>query len=43
MTEEGDDVSDDSEESEFEEELGFFCLIDAINPYTTFKHALTSA
>ena len=43
MTEEGDDVSDDSEESEIEEELGFFCLIDAINPYTTFKHALTSA
>lgn len=38
-----DDVSDDSEESEIEEELGFFSLIDAINPYTTFKHALTSA
>lgn len=43
MTEEGDDVSDESEESEIEEELGFFSLIDAINPYTTFKHALTSA
>lgn len=43
MTEEGDDVSDESEESEIEEELGFFSLIDAINPYTTFKHALASA
>lgn len=43
MAEEGDDASDTSEESEIEEELGFFSLIDAINPYTTFKHALTSA
>jgi hypothetical protein len=41
--EEGEDVSDESEESEIEEELGFFSLIDAINPYTTFKHALTGA
>jgi hypothetical protein len=40
--EEGEDVSDESEESEIEEELGFFSLIDAINPYTTFKHALTA-
>jgi hypothetical protein len=37
-----DDESDVSEESEIEEELGFFSLIDAINPYTTFKQALTS-
>lgn len=43
LAEEGEDVSDSSEESEIEEELGFFSLIDAINPYTTFKHALTSA
>ena len=42
MAEERDDGSDTSEESEIEEELGFFSLIDAINPYTTFKHALTS-
>lgn len=34
------DVSDVSEESEIEEELGFFSLLDAINPYITFKHAL---
>ncbi|KAI6098151.1 armadillo-type protein [Pisolithus sp. B1] len=34
------DVSDFSEESEIEEELGFFSLLDAINPYIMFKHAL---
>ncbi|KAI6044921.1 armadillo-type protein [Pisolithus marmoratus] len=34
------DVSDVSEESEIEEELGFFSLLDAINPYITFKQAL---
>ena len=43
QTEQGEDVSDASEESEIEEELGFFSLIDAINPYATFKQALTSA
>ncbi|KAF8125741.1 armadillo-type protein [Boletus edulis] len=42
QVEQGDDVSEDSEESAIEEELGFFSLIDAINPYTTFKHALTT-
>ena len=42
QVEQGDDVSEESEESEIEEELGFFSLIDAINPYTTFKHALMS-
>ncbi|KAH7885476.1 armadillo-type protein [Phlebopus sp. FC_14] len=36
----GDDESEISEESEIEEELGFFSLLDAINPYTTFKQAL---
>ena len=40
-TDQGDDVSEESEE-DIEEELGFFSLIDAINPYMTFKHALTS-
>ena len=43
QAEQGEDVSDTSEESEIEEELGFFSLIDAINPYATFKQALTSA
>ncbi|KIJ64587.1 hypothetical protein HYDPIDRAFT_154272 [Hydnomerulius pinastri MD-312] len=37
-----DDESVISEESDIEEELGFFSLLDAINPYTTFKHALTN-
>ncbi|KAG6330261.1 hypothetical protein ID866_8829 [Astraeus odoratus] len=37
-----DDESDISEESEIEEELGFFSMLDAINPYITFKHALTN-
>lgn len=36
IAEPGDEESDDSDESEIEEELGFFSLIDAINPYTTF-------
>ena len=39
----GEDVSDASKESEIEEELGFVGIIDAINPYATFKQALTSA
>ena len=38
-----DDDTEEVEESDIEEELGFFSLVDAINPYTTFKHALTSA
>ncbi|KAG8214391.1 armadillo-type protein [Butyriboletus roseoflavus] len=42
MAEEDDGASDESEESEIEEELGFFSLIDAINPYTTFQHAFTT-
>ncbi|KAG1732292.1 armadillo-type protein [Suillus lakei] len=36
----GDEESDTSEESEIEEELGFFSLLDNINPYVTFKQAL---
>jgi hypothetical protein len=43
LAEAGDDESDTSEESEIEEELGFFSLLDAINPYITFKQALQSA
>ncbi|KIM53457.1 hypothetical protein SCLCIDRAFT_1222776 [Scleroderma citrinum Foug A] len=34
--------SDDSEESEIEEELGFFSMLDAINPYVAFKQALAT-
>ncbi|KAL4081168.1 armadillo-type protein [Scleroderma citrinum] len=34
--------SDISDESEIEEELGFFSMLDAINPYVTFKQALTT-
>ncbi|KAG2092282.1 armadillo-type protein [Suillus discolor] len=36
----GDDESDISEESEIEEELGFFSPLDNINTYVTFKEAL---
>lgn len=36
----GDDESDISEESEIEEELGFFSPLDNINTYVTFKQAL---
>ena len=31
-----------SEEEEVEEELGYFSPLDAVNPYETFKNALTS-
>lgn len=36
----GDDESDISEESEIEEELGFFSPLDNIDTYVTFKQAL---
>ncbi|KAG2092263.1 armadillo-type protein [Suillus cothurnatus] len=39
-TESGDDESDISEESEIEEELGFFSPLDNTNIYGTFKQAL---
>ncbi|KAG2125248.1 armadillo-type protein [Suillus cothurnatus] len=39
-TESGDDESDISEESEIEEELGFFSPLDNANIYGTFKQAL---
>lgn len=32
-----------SEEEEIEEELGYFSPLDSVNPYDTFKHALTSS
>ena len=31
-----------SEEEEIEEELGYFSPLDTVNPYETFKSALTS-
>lgn len=34
-----EDVSD---ESDIEEELGFFSPLDTVNPYASFKQALTS-
>jgi len=36
QAEAGDGGSDTSEESEIEEELGFFSLLDGVSPYTTF-------
>ncbi|KII90665.1 hypothetical protein PLICRDRAFT_52383 [Plicaturopsis crispa FD-325 SS-3] len=38
----GDDASDDSVESEIEEELGYFSPLDSVDPYVSFKHALTA-
>ncbi|KAH7915448.1 armadillo-type protein [Hygrophoropsis aurantiaca] len=38
----GDDVSESSVESDIEEELGFFSPLDTVDPYTTFKQALTT-
>ena len=32
-----------SEEEEIEEELGYFSPLDTVNPYETFKNALTSS
>ena len=32
-----------SEEEEIEEELGYFSPLDVVNPYETFKSALTSS
>ena len=32
-----------SEEEEIEEELGYFSPLDVVNPYETFKNALTSS
>lgn len=32
-----------SEEEEIEEELGYFSPLDIVNPYETFKSALTSS
>jgi len=34
--------SDSESEDEIEEELGFISPLDTVNPYTSFKQALTS-
>ena len=36
-----DGVLDVSDEEEIEEELGFISPLDTVNPYMTFKQALT--
>ena len=38
----GEDVSDDEEEDDIEEELGYISPLDTVNPYVSFKQALTS-
>ncbi|EGN93981.1 hypothetical protein SERLA73DRAFT_115471 [Serpula lacrymans var. lacrymans S7.3] len=38
----GDDLSVSSEESEIDEELGYFSPLDVVNPYVSFKQALTT-
>jgi len=43
QAETGDGGPDTSEESEIEEELGFFSLLDGVNPYITFGRGLQSA
>lgn len=39
----GEDIEDsDDEDSDVEEELGYISPLDKVNPYTSFKEALTS-
>ncbi|KDQ62833.1 hypothetical protein JAAARDRAFT_30743 [Jaapia argillacea MUCL 33604] len=38
----GDDASESSEDSELEEELGYISAIDNVDPYASFKQALTT-
>ena len=37
----GEDVSDDEDEEDIEEELGYISPLDTVDPYITFKQALT--
>ena len=39
----GEEISDDEEEDDIEEELGYISPLDTVDPYITFKQALTSA
>lgn len=38
----GEEISDDEEEDDIEEELGYISPLDNVDPYITFKQALTS-
>ena len=38
----GDDISESSDESEIDEELGYISPLDIVDPYVSFKQALTS-
>ena len=38
----GEETSDDEEEDDIEEELGYISPLDIVDPYITFKQALTS-
>ena len=38
----GEEISDDEEEDDIEEELGYISPLDTVDPYITFKQALTS-
>jgi hypothetical protein len=40
--EEGGEDSDDDDDDEISEELGYFSALDTVNPYASFKQALTS-
>ena len=37
----GEELSDDDEEEDIEEELGYISPLDTVDPYITFKQALT--
>ena len=37
----GDDNDDDSSDESIDEELGFLSPLENVDPYLTFKHALT--
>ena len=37
----GEEISDDDEEEDIEEELGYISPLDNVDPYLTFKQALT--
>ncbi|KAM5539406.1 hypothetical protein V8D89_006858 [Ganoderma adspersum] len=38
----GEEISDDEEEDDIEEELGYISPLDTVDPYITFKQALTT-
>jgi len=38
----GDDDDDDDDDDDIQEELGYFCPLDNVDPYVSFKNALTA-